>query len=389
MKVVIFGTGRSGTTALYSLMQNIFSDTYGTESYSSIYEPFFWNENVWNQDYEKIYPKWTLVESLSIEGNFYNKKVPIFLNCIDKYKDINYFRKIFSEEKKHLLCKLIRANGRQLLVKHYCPDAKSIFIIRNPLSTINSLLPRFSFYGDDYFSSDYPRFANEVIKVFPDITNDSFKGDGVEKQANYWMYLNKYFLENNSGQCLTICYEDFLINRSYYVRKICDFLDIKFYEKFVKYSSQIVGPTTSNVNLCDSDLHLLEPFFKQYLILLESHGIQFDKSIINETKAKLSTSLSTVPHVNTFRGLTTNALMESLKKSMAEINSLENLVQKKDSEIETANSQINKIMETVNARNSEINEIRSELSRIRTSRSLKFIFWLKRRLMSMKGKKIA
>ena len=182
IKVAVLGVGRSGTTMIYKILQDILY--YDTENrLDCVYEPFLWDRKTFDGPYEQVTRSFENIDALSYEGIYNHKKLPLF---IPEQYDLRgepsayAYIKDFStplQKGNSLLIKLIRANGRFSLLKQCAPDLKSIFIIRNPIDVINSVINLFSFYGDDFYSSDFPRLiiesSNGLIQPLPKIDSTS------------------------------------------------------------------------------------------------------------------------------------------------------------------------------------------------------------------------
>ncbi|MCP4213180.1 MAG: sulfotransferase, partial [bacterium] len=162
MKVCILGVGRSGTTALYSLLQGVLAEeSGGIGNVDCVYEPFLWDRQVFNDFYANVTGKFKYIDSLSVEGLYHHLKLPLFIRETRPYMDNEYLRSIFAPhgiespshgegtpshgegtpshgegtpshgEERPLLAKLIRGCGRFLLLNELCPQCKFIYIIRN------------------------------------------------------------------------------------------------------------------------------------------------------------------------------------------------------------------------------------------------------------------
>ncbi|MCI0471902.1 MAG: sulfotransferase, partial [Candidatus Aminicenantes bacterium] len=161
MKICILGVGRSGTTALYTLLQEIFIDRFGKNT-DFIYEPFLWDMQAFNGRYNDVVKNFDSMNSLSVEAMYHHQNLPLFIEDATAFKDNPYLDKIFHKTSENALIKFIRANGRFRLLTEICPEAKYIFITRNPLDVINSVVVRFSLLGSEFHRDDWDRFTREI-----------------------------------------------------------------------------------------------------------------------------------------------------------------------------------------------------------------------------------
>lgn len=262
MKVVILGVGRSGTTALYRLLQDILKEKYDDVDF--VYEPFLWDYKKLNDMYENIVEKFNYTDSISIEGSYENKKLPLFIekNELNNYTNNDYLNCMFKSE--NILAKFIRANGRINLIKEMFPDAKIILITRNPIDTINSSSELFSYYGSEFFESDYERFKNEVLDIYGDSISTV---SPIEKEVYYWYYMNKFALESfDEKSMLKLTHESFIFDKEKTITSILDYLEIKDINiaKYIDNSKKIVGPKTKNINITENEFHILKKFNTRY-----------------------------------------------------------------------------------------------------------------------------
>ena len=238
MKVCILGIARSGTTALYSLLQEIMLENH--KSVDFVYEPFLWDKNIFNKKYEEACKAFKYLNSISLEGIYQHQTLPLFINKPDQFQSNKYLRNIFRSQppQQPKLIKFTRANGRLLLLHKICPDCKFVFIIRNPLDSANSVLTKFSYYGGEFHHDDYPRFINEINSIYGlDYSAETFQTQ-IEKELMYWYYMNRFAIEilrKSTSNFLILTHEYYRMNREDAIRKICAFLNYDFkYHYFLK-----------------------------------------------------------------------------------------------------------------------------------------------------------
>lgn len=283
LKVIIFGTGRSGTTALYTLLQEIMLSTCGRDV-DFVYESFLRDKDTFNGRYGDVKEKSRLIDSLSFEGIFNHLRLPLFIEEPGPYLDNTYLRQILQPEtpEKHVLAKFIRANGRYLLLERICPDFKFIFIIRNPVDVVNSIIRRFSFYGGEFHKDDYPRFISQVNRLYRRQYTGSSPGTVEEKELLYWYYMNRFALETieKAGKkVLILCYEAYVSDRENQIKKICDHVEIDFRQEYIEAARQPVGSITRQFEIPRSVFETYRDYLEEYIRLLSRFHID---AFVNE-----------------------------------------------------------------------------------------------------------
>jgi hypothetical protein len=197
VKVCIAGVGRSATTTLYVLVRHMMlASGLPLKSY---YEPFLWGERTWHREYADLGPSFATIESFSVEGMAAHKRLPMFVADASKLRDDAFLTQLLRPgDDVHVLAKFIRASGRLPLLQTICPEARFIFVIRDPLSVVNSLASSFSAFGEGYHPSDYGRFLKEVREKFDDGAAQiaRFERFGiVGAQALYWYFNNRHAID--------------------------------------------------------------------------------------------------------------------------------------------------------------------------------------------------
>lgn len=272
--VLILGVGRSGTTAIYQHIQDIFLKRF-PDSVKSVYEPFLWDWPQFDKPLQEVQPLFSEMSSISYKGILENKEISLLVlpHMAKNFVDRPFIDEIVSRppDKLSLVAKLIRANGRYNVFRLKKPDAKIIFILRNPLDVVNSVNDMFSFYGDDFHLSDYDRFVKEVSEIYSDDTLSFPRNCHVQKQAFFWYFMNKFFLEQskNDSNVLKILYEEYSEFPALVHEKICGFLSLDSQEHpfLAKYTSK-AGPSHSNIGLTCQEIDSMAPYLEAYEKLL-------------------------------------------------------------------------------------------------------------------------
>ena len=313
MKVCIIGIARSGTTAIYSLLQEILLNN--VDEIDFIYEPFLWDPMQFNDIYDNVRDKFQYTASLSSEGIYNHQILPMLINDPEQYRENSFLNNLLktNNTNANLLIKSIRANGRVSLINAICPECKIIFFIRNPIDSVYSVMNRFSYFGGEFHKDDYPRFQTEVRKKFKVSINHS---ERIHKELDYWFYMNKYALESfevSSSIPLILCHEEYVNQREESVKKICTFLGLPYKHEYLKKAIQVKENTTSHI-ISSSELDVLASFWEEYVNLLKTNKI-----VLNLSKdyilSKYTVVKDSVFYDNSYYGISPYILKQNLIKA--------------------------------------------------------------------------
>lgn len=292
-ELILYGVGRSGTTALSSTIQKMLSFIYG-DSFYLIYEPFLWDPNTLNRDVRELTEKFSFMSSTNVTGIYANKVLPLLhiknpQTCFEALdENVKQYLKnicIKPPDKKFLFSKMIRGNGRALLFNYLNPKVKNIFVIRNPLDVINSVIGFFSFYGTDFHASDYERFYQEAINLYGDYAKTFPVSTHIQKEAFYWYFSNKTFLESmsNKSNVLMIAYDDYIQHKSEVLASVSNFIGIETNDSILEGANKNVGHITKGLNLSVEDYKHMLFYHDKFKELIEhyfpSADINFDNII--------------------------------------------------------------------------------------------------------------
>lgn len=323
MDVFVFGVGRSGTTMMYRLVQQAYLQKFGSD-FMSTYEPFIWNRELFNDLYENVGALFGKTASLSIEGIYHHLSLPLFLKAsvgehISKNKFFNHFSARTSFAKPHV-AKLIRANGRMALFRQLNPSAKFILILRNPVDVLNSVKHKFSFFGDDFYPSDYPRFCHELgdrlIRQPPEAT-------WAMRNAEYVYQMNLAAVEFGVGDRNTriVEYDSHIANLPESAAELCDFLGLGFNEAVSKAATTPKGPVTPSVSLSQNEFDQTLEYGKLHLKMCEKFRLETPLTI--DRLAQRYEGHYNQPDMDTsYEGLVTNQLRRVIMKQQEEIGQL-------------------------------------------------------------------
>ncbi len=283
-KTIISAVGRSGTTIVHNLLLEIYSDLYG-DNYDQLYEPFLWDSAAL-RDYPRIAERelrFGDMDSVSAEGVYCHTALPLFVDDVDAVESPSNVEKyLLADSTKPLVAKFIRANGRLPLLDTLYKDARYIILIRNPLDVVNSVLTRFSFFGEENHKSDFPRFRDDVERVFGvALPSDARQLPPAYKAALWCHFMNLFAVRHVRGKSnyLTIVYEAFRENRESTAKDICKHLGIEYKDSYGRSMESPVGRTTGGQpNLTKPDIDSIMPLFNEYWAMAEDLSAVSDEA---------------------------------------------------------------------------------------------------------------
>lgn len=279
MKAYVLGVGRSGTTALYVILQEIFSRHCRVSH--SYYEPFLRNIRMLDGPYAEVSSRMDLQASLSIAGMLQHLRLPLLISDPVPYRANRFLRALFhpATPRPDVLLKFIRANGRFLLLRAICPEARAVFIIRNPVDVLNSLRRRFSLFGAEFHDDDYPRFAAQMAQVCGECLPAVPEPSELEKGLLFWYGMNRFALESfarvpAAERPLVVRHEELRLDPEPLVRRICDYLAVPYDPAYLQAARRPVGSTSRDFVMAECEQELFAYYLKRYAQLLEQHGLQ-------------------------------------------------------------------------------------------------------------------
>jgi hypothetical protein len=277
MKVCIIGTGRSGTKAIYSLVQDLMFENH--ERVDSIYEPFLWDKNTFNGKFKEVKNAFGSMDSISVEGIYQHQKLPLFIDDPNPFINNEYLADLVQPENKHanILLKFIRANGRISLLHAICPDLKFIFIIRNPLDSVNSIMERFSYFGGEFHHDDFARFIDGINGRYAVNYLQEEIRIPIERELLFWYYMNRFALESfsrNQIPVLKISYETYIERPESCIKQICSFLGYDFKDDYMVKASEKIGDITRTKEIAGCEFRMVLPYLKKYDDLLQEFDME-------------------------------------------------------------------------------------------------------------------
>jgi glycosyltransferase involved in cell wall biosynthesis len=271
-KSIVAAVGRSGTTIIHKLLLDIYADCYGND-FDCLYEPFVW-------DSARIghYPRDAARESqfgnrdaLSEEGLYHHTKLPLF-TAESEPEQPGLAAYLKSDTQKPLLAKFIRANGRLNYLDRLYPDGRFIVTLRNPLDVVNSVVTKFSFFGAEFHKNDYPRFRQDVARLYGVELPAERELPNAYKAALWCHFMNLAAMRHALGKpnYKIIVYEDFNANREAYTRLICDHIGAAHKPAYDNATASSVGRVTKGAPaLSDAEVEAIKPLVEEYMAMIE------------------------------------------------------------------------------------------------------------------------
>lgn len=327
--VFIFGIGCSGTTMIYSLLQSIFSRRYGGNYYST-YEPFIWDREKFNRPYEKAIGLFGRTSSMSVEGIYNHIKTPMFVRSAssEDYLGNEFFRHFSAGQRPSQphLAKLIRGNGRMPVFRALNPQARFLLVVRNPVDNINCSKHKFSFYGEDFYPSDYPRFCEQLNQERKLILDEKNVG-WVQKQAEYCYQMNRAAIDFAVSDTNTkiLEYDHFIRNKSSSLIELFDFMEIPISYDNVNELQQPTGPVTGSNTLSQAEYESILLYENLYNKMCELAGVSIGKSTM-EIRAQYDGECSADDLDPEHMESTTNRLRLAIRNQENQIRQLEKLL---------------------------------------------------------------
>jgi hypothetical protein len=270
--VFIIGAPRTGSTILYQLVTNVFDVLYIDNLACKFYKNLFLGvylsqliyKNVPHNVYHSRYGRTDKLHGPSECGQFWYRWLPVHKHFID-FSDItdsmvseirqeitsiiNFFNKPF-------IFKNLNAGQRIRLITKCFPDAKFIWIRREPLFIVQSVLlgKRSLNIMDNQVWGIYPKDLDKIKKIkdpYEQITTQIYL---LEKQ----IYLDRKFIQK--GNLLTIQYEKFIENYEYFLKNIKNFINIRSERKIVPPSIKL----NNKRKLPDHEIEIFDKIIQKY-----------------------------------------------------------------------------------------------------------------------------
>lgn len=221
--IFIISQPRAGSTYLQSLLVD--GVTIESTSEPWLLFPFAaFNQKLHTQDfYNYEWFKTAFEEFIIKKGGkeFFNEELSYFIKKI-------YFKNI--DQAKFFLDKTPRYYEILEFISTVFPNAKIIILKRNPEDVLKSIIKTWN-VGTLKKLGDYSRDLLEAPKLM------------------------QLFLINNSGNknVIAIKYEDLLINKESEIRRMCEFIDVKFKDDFLIASTSQIKGGFGDPNLLNSE----------------------------------------------------------------------------------------------------------------------------------------
>lgn len=321
MKVAVLGVGRSGTKAIYTILQEMMLvlNPSGSEF---VYEPFLWDRQTFDGRFNEVKDRFSTMNSLSIEGIASHLSLPLFIREPMAFHEHPYVNGLLQQKHqgRNLLLKFIRANGRIRLLKRICPELKIVFVIRNPLDTIHSILQRFSYYGGEFHKDDYPRFLVELNEVYRDFVPCNVLSDA-QREVLFWYSMNRFALETLRDEgidAILVCLESYALNPQPYVERFSALLNCPVGSIPESMSRKSVGVVTNKFEIAKEDFESLLPYLQKYQELLTEFRFEHVIDIGSITR-KYEVRADLPQRKRVFYGYTPIQLIRQLERTTKEL----------------------------------------------------------------------
>ena len=309
---------------MYNLIQQLMIDNHDIVDFH--YEPFLWDKSIFNGNFQQVKSAFTSMNSISIEGIYHHQKLPLFIDNPQPFISNEYLTGLLHPQdfSADILLKFIRANGRIQLLNSICPDLKFIFIIRNPLDSVNSVMTRFSYYGGEFHHDDFPRFIEEINSRYHLNYSTENVQTQIERELLFWYYMNRFALETialKSIHSVNICYENYLDDPGGNIKKICTFLNYRFKDDYLAKATEKVGDITNRNVISEAEFAHVLPYFEKYVNLLNENNIenQLDENNVFE---KYVIEPGSSVRTRKYYGLTPVAIIKKLEAAEKSIDEL-------------------------------------------------------------------
>lgn len=225
--VIIAGVGRSGTTAVFELLDGWFK-ALGRGG-ARLYEPYVWDsEPLFRQG--ALNPDGFTTQAFSARGMLAHVETPLFLTEPEAAHDA-FVSRLMEGDAPDGVLKMIRGCGRLEAYSRLYPDAKIVGVVRNPFDSLNSAHLHFSLLGDEFHRSDKTRLGAEIKARFGDDVALPSKPDEKEHvwAAYWWLYMNRALAEHyaaNPGRVMLLPYELLIDSEETARDRLAGFLDL-------------------------------------------------------------------------------------------------------------------------------------------------------------------
>lgn len=263
--IFILGVPRSGTTILYKILGETKKFNVVTAYHVLNYDQLLFNykkklvekrkkqlntlmadKGITNRKMDKI--KVTVDYTQEYANIFTEKNYPPKITKENKWLFDKFCKKVqyISENNKSILVKNPPDYPNFLFLKEIYPTAKFIFIHRNPLFSISSMMRALNFVltqRNEYtalFSKHYENtFNNPILHHLLRMYYSLRFPAGIFEIIKTYRKSSEYFLKNinklSNKNFISIKYEDLCDNPNYIIRNIMDFLELKVDIDFTKY----------------------------------------------------------------------------------------------------------------------------------------------------------
>ena len=290
---LVAGVGRSGTTAIYEALQNLAASGGGFDHF---YEPYLWGPPTWGPRFRSVATAFTTTNSIHAYGLRCHLETPLFASDAQERLAAHgdFVHSLFKDGRSSL-AKIIRGCGRLSDYLELRPEVKMVFVMRNPLDCVNSILENFSFFGDEFHPSDLPRFRRELEALGR--PQPAFATE-CEAATAWWREMNEAALRSFEGheeRVFIAPYEAYSSDHEATARLLAEFLTSGVKNKKTTTLDRPVGPISRRINLRTDDRDHISPFQAAYFDLIEQLS---DIPIGNEARSTFEKTADKYRHLD-------------------------------------------------------------------------------------------
>lgn len=221
---LIAGVGRSGTKILQILLAYIIA--HQRKDMSLFYEPLLWRSH----ELKKVEPA----------GIAVHKSLPMLIDPSFRPTDVQrkFFGRLGNVAGTTTVTKFIRMTGRVPLLRLLYPEARMLFIYREPVGFINSTLNvDFSLLGPPHYESDYGRLISEGRQhgLITDDQIEMLEEFPWKEEAIHWYLMNRKALQDLRGtDALVFSYDGMLKDKEGCLRRLCASCGAKYRTDYLR-----------------------------------------------------------------------------------------------------------------------------------------------------------
>ena len=267
--VIISGMHRSGTSMATNILHKL-GLTIGEKLDSNHESIFFQRINIWMMSL--LASSWDSPKSFNRIDLEVKNNIIIQLNeLLDSRTNSLYFgwssiikKGSFSEISRPWGWKDPRNTFTSSIWKEVFPDLKTIYIIRHPIDTAESLFQRQKIEKSKDIKRDkkYLDLVKSLLSITHTSYNSSMLLDSYEDCFNLIELYYNQILDNRDDESLIIKFEDIISNPEIQIRNMLNYCNLSFKQEDMKNAIKDINPSRSYSYRNNSDLLEFENTFR-------------------------------------------------------------------------------------------------------------------------------